>query len=152
MVITILAKGAYAQKVAEGIVRWLAFVETLMSDNPNYKSEDLQFEMDPSRNTLRAPAGQARVHLVAVLPKASDGTFDMDAVAITVRKNLEDLTGTVAGVIYQDIVDANLAGVQITEREIRDRHAYTIGTCQGRIQDMRKMGIIDTVPIVNVSK
>lgn len=145
MKIIIVARGEFGKKIATANMRLIAAIEALAEGHPDYKPEDFSVEIDPTDVAPPAP----KTHYVAKLPVLTSGAFDVAKVPETVRKNLEDLgEGSTAGVIYQDIVDATLAGQIITEPDIRAKRNLKTGTSQGRIQQMRKMGIIESRPIV----
>ena len=142
------------EAVGNAIMQLFAAIETIGGVNadgsPKYKSEELQFEMGPAEAFAERGPGPAKSYYIAKLPRGADGSFDMARVEGVVRANLESLGAeTIGGIIYQDIVKATLAGEQITERQIRDERHLKAGTCQGRIQQMRQNGIVESLPIIH---
>ena len=112
-----------------------------------YTPGELTFEtIDDSHE--RTGGGGPRTQYWAKLPKLSDGAFDMAAVAVTVRTNLEALgTHTVNGIVYQDITDKTLRGEIATEPGIRAERMMKAGSSQRAVQQLYHNGFIDRGPI-----
>lgn len=147
------------QAIANLIIQLFAVVEGLMEVDEegrrSYESEDLAFNMEPyvEEPEPKTKLGRAKTHYVAALPKKADGTFDMAAVGQVVKENLSLLKeGSMHGIIYQEVVEATLAGRLAIESEIRKKLDYKAGSSQRVIGDLARGKLILRVPIIYTVK
>lgn len=125
------------EAVGNAIIRLFAAMELIAAD---YKPEDLQFEIGDER----ASGGGPRTQYWAKLPRLDTGLFDMAAVDVTVRENLQSLgEHTINGIVYNDIVNGTIDGAVMTEPGIRAARMMKAGSSQRAVQQLFHAGLID---------
>ncbi len=93
-----------------------------------------------------------RVHYIARLPKLPDGAFDMASIPSVVAENLRSLGAeTFNGIVYQATVDATLQGTILTEPALRKERRMKAGTSQRAFVQLRAMGLVESLAIVEGS-
>lgn len=140
------------QDVADSILKFVTSLEVLAANlaGPDGPVDLFQLEYNPAfmpKSSSSAGTGQplgAKKHYRAVLPSRR---ADLKA---AIEKNLKNLGATTMhGIIYNDIVQMTMENQQVIEKDIRNKRcAGKAGTSQRIIGDLCRMGIVESVPIV----